>query len=92
VATQLKRRDKAAPKNCVLITRKDCHGIRRGQFPFQGVILGSGTFPIELEQFGDLLQERGRALLAPRIVCRAQENVGDRGKVLERLRCRHICL
>ena len=51
VATQLRRRDKAAPKNCVLITRTSCHGIRRGQFPFQGVILGSGSFPIELDHF-----------------------------------------
>ena len=61
-----------------------------GQFPFQGVILSSGRFQIELVHFGDLLQERGRALLASRIVCRAQENVGERGKVLERLRCLHI--
>ena len=90
VATQLRRRDKAAPKNSVLITRKDCHGIRRGQFPFQGVILSSWRSQIELVHFGDLLQERGRALLASRIVCRAQENVGERGKVLERLRCLHI--
>jgi len=71
VATQLRRRDKAAPKNCVLITRTSCHGIRRGQFPFQGVILGSGSLPIELERFGDFLQELGHALLAPRIDCRA---------------------
>jgi hypothetical protein len=92
VATQLMRRDKAARKNCVLITRTGCHGIKRGQFPSLSVILGSWSLPIELDHFGDFLQELGYALLAPRIGCRAYENIGDPGKMLERLRCHHIRL
>jgi hypothetical protein len=71
LATQLRRLDEAARKNCVLITRADCHGIRRGQFPSLSVILGFGGLPIELDRFGDFLQELGDALLAPRIDCRA---------------------
>jgi len=71
LATQLRRLDEAAHKNCVLITRADCHGIRRGQFPSLSVILGFGGLPIELDRFGDFLQELGDALLAPRIDCRA---------------------
>jgi hypothetical protein len=65
---------------------------QEGQFPSLSVILGSWSLPIELDHFGDFLQELGYALLAPRIDCRAYENIGDPGKMLERLRCHHIRL
>ena len=45
---------------------------QEGPVPSLSVILGFGGLPIELDRFGDFLEELGDALLAPRIDCRAK--------------------